>query len=99
MVLSQRQRAQVLEAADKTAFFIVLETGMAGGAVADRTQPEVRAALDELRQLNMRRLLLLIGRNERSTAAVAGEMGLEYRVHLPEDKIVGCTHCKLTAWW
>ena len=82
-------QAQALERAGKTAFFVAHEGGMAGlVGVADVIRPEVKVALDELKRLGIRRLLLLTGDNERVAAAIAGELGLEYRAELlPEDKI------------
>jgi P-type Cu+ transporter len=82
-------RARSLEEAGKTVFFVADGSGVAGlVAVADVIRPEVRAALAELKRLGVRRLLLLTGDNERVAAAVAGELGLEYRAELlPDDKI------------
>lgn len=81
--------AQHLEAAGKTAFFIESRGDIAGiVAVSDSIRPEAREALAELRRMGIGRLLLLTGDNERVAAAVAGELGLEYRANLlPEDKI------------
>ncbi len=82
-------RAQELEAAGKTAFFVAEDGGVAGlVAVADVARPEAKEALAELKRLGIRRLLLLTGDNERVAAAVAREFDLEYRANLlPEDKI------------
>ena len=82
-------RAQALEREGKTVFFVADGTGVAGlVAVADTVRPEAREALAELKRLGIRRLLLLTGDNERVAAAVAGELGLEYRAELlPDDKI------------
>lgn len=81
-------RAQALEAAGKTVFFVA--NGRLAGlvAVADVVRPEAKTALAELRQLGIRRLLLLTGDNGRVAAAVASELDVEYRADLlPEDKI------------
>lgn len=82
-------QAQALEAAGKTAFFVAADAQVVGVvAVADVLRPEARSALADLSALGIRRLLLLTGDNERVAAAVAGELGLEYRAELlPEDKI------------
>lgn len=82
-------RAEELEAAGKTVFFAADEAGVAGLiGVADVIRPEARSALAELQRLGVRRLVLLTGDNARVAAAVAGELGLEYRAELlPEDKI------------
>jgi Cd2+/Zn2+-exporting ATPase/Cu+-exporting ATPase len=57
-------------------------------ALADTLRPEARAALDGLRRLGVRRLVLLTGDNQRVASALAGELDLECRAELlPEDKI------------
>lgn len=83
------QRAQALEAAGRTVFFIAQNGHVTGlVAVADMLRPEARAAITELKRLGMRRFLLLTGDAERVAAAVATELGLEYRAGLlPQDKI------------
>jgi Cu+-exporting ATPase len=86
---ASEQRAQALERAGKTVFFVADNGRLAGlVAVADVIRPEAKAALAELKRLGIRRLLLLTGDTEAVAAAVAGELGLEYRANLlPEDKI------------
>ncbi|MCL4544596.1 MAG: cadmium-translocating P-type ATPase [Chloroflexi bacterium] len=81
--------AQALEAGGKTVFFVADGGGVAGlVALADTIRPEAKAALADLRRLGLRRLLLLTGDNERVAAAIAGELGVEYRAELlPHDKI------------
>jgi Cd2+/Zn2+-exporting ATPase/Cu+-exporting ATPase len=81
--------ARELESAGKTAFFVANDGGPVGlVAVADTIRPDVRDALTELKRLGVRRLLLLTGDNERVAAAIAGELGVEYRADLlPEAKI------------
>jgi Cd2+/Zn2+-exporting ATPase/Cu+-exporting ATPase len=81
--------AQALEAAGKTVFFAAEGRAVAGlVGVADAVRPEVKAALDDLTRLGIRRMLLLTGDNERVAAAIASDLGLEYRANLlPEDKI------------
>ena len=81
--------AQALETGGKTAFWVAHEGGVAGlVGVADTLRPEVKAALSDLKRLGIRRLLLLTGDNERVAAAIAAELGIEYRAGLlPEDKI------------
>ena len=82
-------QAQALEAAGQTVFFVA-RAGEAVGlvALADAVRPEVKLALASLRQLGVRRQMLLTGDHERVAAAVAGELGLEYRAGLlPDDKI------------
>jgi Cd2+/Zn2+-exporting ATPase/Cu+-exporting ATPase len=82
-------QACTLEAEGKTVFFLGAEARVVGlVAVADAIRPEAQEALAELRGLGIKQLLLLTGDNERVAAAVAGQLGLEYRADLlPEDKI------------
>jgi P-type Cu+ transporter len=87
--LPQETQARALEAQGKTVFFVADGQGVSGlVAVGDTLRPGVKTALEELKRLGVRRLLLLTGDNERVAAAVAEELGLEYRANLlPEDKI------------
>ena len=82
-------QAQQLEHAGKTAFFVAQDGAIAGIlGVADVLRPEAKAALEALKGLGITRQILLTGDNERVAAAIAGELGLEYRAELlPEDKI------------
>lgn len=82
-------QARGVEAAGKTVFFAA-ENGVVVGlvALADVVRPEAKEALNALKRLGVRHLLLLTGDNERVAAAIAEELGLEYRANLlPEDKI------------
>ncbi len=57
-------------------------------AAADTLRPEVPAAIAELRALGIHQIALLTGDNERTAAALAGQLGIQYRAQLlPEDKI------------
>ncbi len=57
-------------------------------AVADIIRPEVKDALAQIKGLGVKRLLLLTGDTERAAAAIAQELGIDYRAELlPEDKI------------
>lgn len=57
-------------------------------AVSDRVRPEVEAALAQLRDLGLQRMLVLTGDQEAGARAIAGPLGLEVRAGLlPEDKI------------
>ncbi len=82
--------ADVLGRDGKTAFFLTVD-GVAEGvvAVADVVRDEVPAALEALKKLGVRRLILLTGDNERVAAAIAGRLGItEYQANLlPQDKI------------
>jgi Cd2+/Zn2+-exporting ATPase/Cu+-exporting ATPase len=86
---TQETHAQALEAEGKTVFFVADGQGVSGlVGVGDTLRPGVKEAHTELKRLGVRRLLLLTGDNERVAAAVARELGLEYRAELlPEDKI------------
>ncbi len=81
--------AQALEDKGKTVFFVAFEGRVVGlVALADVLRPEVKAALAALKELGIRRSVLLTGDNERVAASVAGELDIEYRANLlPEDKI------------
>ena len=83
------RQARRLEQAGKTAFFVAQGDEVAGIlGVADVLRPEVKAALAALTRLGVSRQILLTGDNERVAAAIAGELGVEYRAELlPEDKI------------
>ncbi len=57
-------------------------------AAADVLRPEVPAALQEVKALGIRRVELLTGDNQTSAAALAGQLGVDFRAGLlPEDKI------------
>lgn len=57
--------------------------------IGDEVKPSSRAALEELRSLGVKRLLLLTGDNEKSAAKVASALGIEelYTSLLPQDKL------------
>ena len=78
-----------LEGEGKTALVVAREGEVLGliGA-ADILRPEVAAALAEVREQGVWRIELLTGDNERTAAAVAGTLGINYQANLlPEDKI------------
>jgi len=57
-------------------------------ALADTIRPEVASALDGLRALGIRHLLLLTGDRREVAAAVAGKLGLEFEAEvLPAEKL------------
>ncbi len=81
--------AATLEAKGHTVMFVAREADAIGLlAVADPIKPDAAAALTELRALGFR-TLLLTGDNERTAAAVAGELGIEeYQAGLlPDQKV------------
>lgn len=57
-------------------------------AASDTMRPEVPQALAQVRTLGVKKIELLTGDNERTAAALAGKLGIDYRANLlPEDKI------------
>ena len=81
--------AQELAAQGKTMLIIERNGELAAVlAAADTVRPDIPAALSELRRLGVAQIELLTGDNERSAAALAGPLGIDYRANLlPEDKI------------
>jgi Cu+-exporting ATPase len=78
-----------LEAQGKTLLFVERDSHLVGVlAAADTLRSEVPAALAAVRGLGVRHVELLTGDNERTAAALAGEIHSSYRSNLlPEDKI------------
>jgi len=69
---------------------LVARDGVTIGAIAfaDTPRPEVAAAIEALRALGVRRLLLLTGDRREVAAAVAAPFGLDYQAEvLPKDKL------------
>jgi Cd2+/Zn2+-exporting ATPase/Cu+-exporting ATPase len=84
------RRAVELEAQGQTVLWLARNSEALGLiAVADVIRPEVPAAIAELKQLGIKRLILLTGDNERTANAVAAQLGIaEVRANLlPQDKI------------
>lgn len=81
--------AQELEQQGKSLLFMVCNDELAAVlAAADTIRPEVPAALAALRALGVEHIELLTGDNERTAAALAEKLGIEYRANLlPEHKI------------
>lgn len=81
--------AQQLEQQGKTLLFVAHNNELVAVLAADDTlRPEVPTALAELRSLGIKRIELLTGDNERTAAALAKKLGVEYRANLlPENKI------------
>ncbi|MDW8404686.1 cation-translocating P-type ATPase [Chloroflexus sp.] len=81
--------AEQLEAEGKTLLAVARDgEPIALIAAADTLRPEAPAAIADLRALGIRHIELLTGDNERTAAAIAGELGVQYRAQLlPEDKI------------
>jgi Cd2+/Zn2+-exporting ATPase/Cu+-exporting ATPase len=81
--------AQQLAVEGKSVIHVWVDGALAGLlAVRDTLRPEVPAALAEVRALGLRRIELLTGDNARAAAALAAQLGVDYRADLrPEDKI------------
>lgn len=78
--LAARGASVVLVAHDKILAGVV--------ALADTIRPEVPAALEALRRLGIRRLLVLSGDRSEAVALVAAKLGLEFQARvLPADKL------------
>jgi Cu+-exporting ATPase len=78
-----------LEAQGKTVLFVLCDGRLCGmlGA-ADTLRPEVPQALGQVRAFGIQHIELLTGDEERTAAALAGELGVQYRAGLlPEHKI------------
>ncbi|KJR98301.1 MAG: ATPase P [Desulfobulbaceae bacterium BRH_c16a] len=81
--------ARQLEGQGKTLLFVACNAQLAAIlAAADTLRSEVPAALAELRALGIKHIELLTGDNERTAAALAEKLGVQYRANLlPENKI------------
>lgn len=81
--------AQELAAQGKTLLLLSIDDEPAAIlAAADTLRPEVPIALAEMRALGIKHIELLTGDNERSAAALAEKLGVEYRARLlPQDKL------------
>lgn len=87
-----RSRVETLETAGKTAV-VVLQDGQAIGLLAlrDTLRSDAKQAIAELAQLGIRGVMLT-GDNPRAAAAIANELGIDYRAGLmPEDKVQAVT--------
>ena len=81
--------ASDLQAEGKTLLFLTIDDELAAVlAAADVLRAKVPAALDTVRSLGIDRIELLTGDNERTAAALAKTLGVQYRAELlPEHKI------------
>jgi len=81
--------ADELEAQGKTLLFLTRDDELVGVlAAADTLRAEVPAALEAVRAGGIEHVELLTGDNERTAAALAGQLGVQYRAELlPEHKI------------
>lgn len=78
-----------LEEQGKTLLFVIRDEQLVGIlAASDSLRLEIPAALKAVKALGIRQIELLTGDNERSTATLAAQIGINYRANLlPEDKI------------
>lgn len=83
------EQLTALEAEGKTTLLLADEKQTLGLiAVADVVRPEVPRAMDELRALGIRNIVLLTGDNSRVARALANQLGIEFKADLlPEDKV------------
>jgi Cd2+/Zn2+-exporting ATPase/Cu+-exporting ATPase len=80
---------EALEQQGKTVLLVTQDGSLTGAiAASDTLRHEVPEALNQARQLGVRKIELLTGDNERAAASIASSVGISYRAGLlPEDKI------------
>ncbi|MCL2891901.1 zinc/cadmium/mercury/lead-transporting ATPase [Brenneria tiliae] len=83
-----RQRVDALENEGKTVVVVQEESRVLGLlALRDTLRSDARSALSRLQALNIR-CVMLTGDNPRAAAAIAGELGIDFRAGLlPADKV------------
>jgi len=83
------QQMKAIETAGKTLLFVAVNGQLKGLlAAADTLRPEVRQAIEQVRELGINKIELLTGDNPAAAAAIAQEIGVPFRGGLrPEDKI------------
>ena len=78
------------EKAGNTAVLIAIDRQLAGViSIADQIKPEARAAIAQLRQVGVKKAVMLTGDNRHTAQLVGNELGLD-AVHaelLPQDKV------------
>ncbi|TLV22249.1 Zn(II)/Cd(II)/Pb(II) translocating P-type ATPase ZntA [Klebsiella indica] len=86
------ERIQQLEKAGQTVVLVLRDEMLLGIlALRDTLRDDARPAVDELHQLGVQGVILT-GDNPRAAAAIASELGLEFRAGLlPEDKVQAVT--------
>ena len=82
-----------LESAGQTVVLVLRNDTVLGVlALQDTLRDDARSAISELNQIGVKGVILT-GDNPRAAAAIAGELGLEFKVGLlPEDKVQAVTH-------
>jgi Cd2+/Zn2+-exporting ATPase/Cu+-exporting ATPase len=84
-----RARAATLAGGGKSVVLLARGGRLAGVVgLADTLRPEVAAAVEQIRALGIRRIILLTGDRQSAAAAVAARLGIEYAAELlPVEKI------------
>ena len=85
-----RMKAQELEEKGNTALFLSVDSEASGIiAVSDVIREEVPRAIEELKKLGIKKLVLLTGDNERVASAISRSIGVtEYRANLlPQETL------------
>jgi Cd2+/Zn2+-exporting ATPase/Cu+-exporting ATPase len=82
-------QVETLESQGKTVLFVSINNSLAGLiAASDTLRSEVPEALQEAKQLGIKKIELLTGDNEQVASSVGNSLGIAYRAGLlPEDKI------------
>jgi Cd2+/Zn2+-exporting ATPase len=82
-----------LESAGQTVVLVLRNEAVLGVlALQDTLREDARHAISELNQIGVKGVILT-GDNPRAAAAIAGELGLEFKAGLlPEDKVQAVTH-------
>ena len=88
LLAPERERTEALESAGNTVVVVHDGQQLLGIiALRDTLRSDARAALEELRSLDIQ-AVMLTGDNPRAAAAIAGELGIDFRASLlPEDKV------------
>jgi Cd2+/Zn2+-exporting ATPase/Cu+-exporting ATPase len=89
MLPEARLKAQSLEEQGKTVMFLAQDSRVRGMiAVADVIRDEALMAIEELRSIGIKHLVMLTGDNQTTAAAIAKRLGIEYRAELlPQHKV------------
>lgn len=84
-----RPALEAVETAGETPVILAGPTGpLAVFGLADAIRVDAHQALDELRALGVKRLVMLTGDGEAPARRIAEQLGIEHRAHLlPEDKV------------
>ena len=89
-VAQQVQQVQSLPEAEGLSVLFVVQQGRLLGwiGLADNTRPEAAAAIDKLRGIGLKRLIIVTGDRESVAKRVAGQMHTEYMAGvLPHEKL------------